>query len=63
MNYKDYIEKYTMPYEFLINLCMITENPEFVYHVAKLARETEIMLVVQDDTTMEVIVKEEQKKI
>ncbi len=62
MNYKDYIEKYTMPYEFLINLCMITENPEFVYHVAKLARETEIMLVVQDDTTMEVIVKEEQKK-
>lgn len=62
MDYKSYIEKYTMPYEFLINLCMITENPEFVYHVAKLARETEIILVVQDDTTMEVIVDDIQEK-
>ena len=51
MDYKSYIEKYTMPYEFLINLCMITENPEFVYHVAKLARETEIILVVPHSST------------
>lgn len=63
IDYKQYIEKYTMPYEFLINLCMITQNPEFVYHVAMLARETEIMLVVQDDTTVEDVITTEEKKI
>lgn len=62
IDYKQYIEKYTMPYEFLINLCMITQNPEFTYHVAKLARETEIILVVQDDTTIEDVVVTEEKK-
>lgn len=65
IDYKQYIEKYTMPYEFLINLCMVTQNPEFVYHVAMLARETNIMLVVQDDTTIEDIttkVKSKQKR-
>jgi len=50
--YKQYISKYTMPYEFLINLCTVTQNPEFVYHVALLARNTKIMLVAQDDTTI-----------
>jgi hypothetical protein len=56
IDYKSYIEKYTMPYEFLINLCQITQNPEFVYHVAMLARETNIMLVIQDDTTVEDVI-------
>lgn len=51
--YKDYISKYTMPYEFLINLCEITQNPEFVYHVALLARDSNIVLAIQDDTTIE----------
>lgn len=50
--YKEYISKYTMPYEFLINLCTITQNPEFVYHVALLARDTKIILVAQDNTTI-----------
>lgn len=62
MDYKQYIEKYTMPYEFLINLCEITQNPEFVYHVAKLARETYIMLVIQDDTTVEDVTTIEENK-
>lgn len=50
--YKEYIAKYAMPYEFLINLCEITQNPEFVYHVALLARDTKIILAVQDNVTM-----------
>lgn len=50
--YKQYIAQYTMPYEFLINLCQITQNPEFVYHVALLARNTKIILVVQDNITI-----------
>lgn len=51
--YKEYIAKYIMPYEFLINLCQVTQNPEFVYHVALLARESKIILGVQDDTTID----------
>lgn len=53
LSYKEYIAKYVMPYEFLLNLCMITENPEFAYHVALLARETKIVLAIQDHTTIE----------
>lgn len=49
-DYKGLISKYSMPYEFLINLCEITQNPEFVYHVALLARDTKITLVIQDNT-------------
>ena len=52
MPYKDKIAKYIMPYEFLINLCMITQNPEFVYHVALMARDTYIVLKVQDKETI-----------
>lgn len=62
IDYKKYIEKYTMPYEFLINLCMITQNPEFVYHVAMLARQTQIRLVVQDNTTIEEVTTTEKVK-
>ncbi len=63
IDYKQYIEKYTLPYEFLINLCMVTQNPEFVYHVAMLARQTEIKLVVQDDTTVQDVTKVETLQI
>ena len=51
--YKDKIAKYIMPYEFLINLCQITQNPEFVYHVALMARDTYIVLKVQDKETID----------
>ena len=49
LDYKEKIAKYIMPYEFLINLCQITQNPEFVYHVALLARKTYIVLRIQDE--------------
>lgn len=48
-DYKSMIAKYAMPYEFLINLCQITQNPEFVYHVALLARDTKIVIAINDD--------------
>lgn len=60
--YKEYISKYTMPYEFLINLCEITQNPEFVYHVALLARDTDIKLVVQDNVTKTIETVENYKE-
>lgn len=59
-DYKGLISKYSMPYEFLINLCEITQNPEFVYHVALLARDTRINLVIQDNTDQ--IIETEEKE-
>lgn len=46
--YKNDIAKYALPYEFLVNLCNVTQNPEFVYHVAYMARNTRIELLIQD---------------
>lgn len=63
IDYKQYIEKYAMPYEFLVTLCEITQNPEFVYHVAKLARDTKIILVVQDDTQVQDVKVKSKEKI
>lgn len=59
-DYKSLISKYSMPYEFLINLCEITQNPEFVYHVALLARDTKINLVVQDNIDQIIEVEENE---
>ncbi len=53
VDYKPLIQKYAMPFEFLVNLCMITQNPEYVYHVAHLARNTNIQLVILDSIYQE----------
>ena len=58
VDYTLLVSKYSMPFEFLINLCMVTENPEFVYHVATLARDTSIDLVVIDNDTIEDVTDE-----
>ena len=50
-SYKEDVAKYAMPYEFLINLCQVTQNPEFAYHVALLARDTKIILAIRDNAT------------
>lgn len=62
-DYKNMVSKYSMPYEFLINLCEITQNPEFVYHVALLARDTKIILAVQDDIDQKIEIIEKEKTI
>lgn len=61
-DYKELVSKYSMPYEFLINLCEITQNPEFVYHVALLARNTKICLAIQDNVDKIIEVKDKEEK-
>lgn len=60
-DYKELVSKYSMPYEFLINLCEITQNPEFVYHVALLARNTKICLAIQDNVDQIIEVEDTEK--
>lgn len=48
-DYKQAIAEYSLPYEFLVELCMVTQNPEYVFHVAQLALGTKIDLIITDN--------------
>ncbi len=49
VDYKHAIAEYSLPYEFLVELCMVTQNPEYVFHVAQLALSTKIDLIITDN--------------
>lgn len=60
IDYKKEVSQYTLPYEFLVDLCMVTQNPEFVYHVAEMSLNTNISLLIQNNETT--VVDEEVQK-
>lgn len=50
LNYKNQLLPYIMPVEFLLDLAIITENPEFVMALAdKVINETEIVIGVMEE--------------
>lgn len=52
LNYKNQLLPYIMPVEFLLDLAIITENPEFVRALAdKVINETRIVIGVMDEET------------
>ena len=55
LSYKDNISQYTVPIEFLLDLCFISQNPGFVLALAdKIINETEIVIqVLQNKTTIQ----------
>lgn len=59
IDYKKEIAQYSLPYEFLVELCMVTQNPEFVFHVAQMSLNTKIELLITDSETV-IIDKEVQ---
>lgn len=52
IDYKEAIEKYLMPYTFLVELCNVSENPEFVFRVAQMCLNSKIILLVEENTTI-----------
>ena len=49
ISYKNAVEKYAMPCEFLVALALISENPNWVDAVADIAlKDTKLQIVVQD---------------
>lgn len=53
ISYKDSISQYTVPVEFLLNLCFITQNSGFVLEFAdKIINETEIVIEVLQEQTV-----------
>lgn len=51
MNYRSLVSKYGMSAELLVDLLLITENEEFVNGVADLARNSKIVISIQDNAT------------
>ncbi len=49
IDYKEYVKEYTMPFEFLMSVAYVCENPEYAYHLAFMARETSIDIVICDE--------------
>lgn len=56
INYQAEIQKYTMPFEFCLDLLLITQNYTFVSEVADLAINSNIIIDVQDHTSTTTIV-------
>lgn len=52
LEYKSKVSKYITPFEFLINLCVATQNPEYVSTLAdKIVKETSIVITIMDNVT------------
>lgn len=53
INYKDNISQYMVPIEFLLDLCLISQNSGFVLELAdKIINETEIVIEVLQEQTV-----------
>ena len=54
VNYKKTVEKFAMPIEATIALCLITQNPEYVYQfIEKYVLGGEIVITIQDSQRVE----------
>ncbi len=51
VNYQTVIQKYTMPFEFCLALLLTSQNYEFCQAVANLAKESTIIIDLQDNIT------------
>lgn len=50
--YRQYITKYTMPFEFLVQLLATTEDPDFCKEVADLVLGSKIVINIQEEETI-----------
>ena len=57
VNYQDVIDKYSLPLEFCTALLMTTDNDEFCEAVADLAKNSKIIIDIQDNQTTDISVE------
>lgn len=50
--YSQYVEKFTMPFDFLTQLLVITEDPEFCLEVADIVLGSKIVINIQEEETI-----------
>ena len=51
INYKNYVQKYTMPFQYLWSLLVIGEDKNFVLELADLVKDSEIIISIYDNIT------------
>lgn len=51
ISYKDYVQKYTMPFEYLWAFLVITEDKDFVLELADLVKNSQIVISIYDNVT------------
>lgn len=50
-SYKSLVSQFRIPYTFLLDLYMVTQNPEFVYKLAEEIEKSKVVLTLQDTET------------
>lgn len=50
--YSEYIKKYTMPFDFLVQLLLITEEPEFCTELVDQVLDSKIIINIQEEETI-----------
>lgn len=51
IKYKTLVEKYTMPFEFVISLALVTQNPNFALAVVDLVKDSKIVITIAESKT------------
>lgn len=59
INYKNMVEKFSMPFEFTIALAMTSQNPQFALAVVNLVKDSRIVITIAESKTTTTINKTE----
>lgn len=51
INYKNMVEKFSMPFEFTIALAMVSQNPQFALAVVNLVKDSRIVIAIAESVT------------
>lgn len=54
IDYSQYVKKYTMPFDFLVQLLVITEEPDFCKEIADIVLGSKIVINIQEEETVTV---------
>lgn len=61
--YSEYIKKYTMPFEFLIQLLVVTEEPDFCMELVDHVLESKIVINIEEQETFSETTEEKNYKV
>lgn len=61
--YSEYIKKYTMPFEFLVQLLVVTEEPDFCMELVDHVLESKIVINIEEQETFSETTEEKNYKV
>lgn len=61
--YSEYIKKYTMPFEFLVQLLVVTEEPDFCIELVDHVLESKIVINIEEQETFSETTEEKNYKV